>query len=114
MPIRPNLQNRRITWIIGMSAFFAFIGLSSVRADPLFEENWNSGTIDSSIWLIRHLNDVSTVGLYNVDGAGDYALMTGSDGQWGHGLYSKNTFSRGHNIRCTFKTWGLAAPENPQ
>ena len=99
--------------------FFLTANFANVsHAVTLFEENWDSGTIDPADWTVR--NDgagAATTVINAVDGvAGDNALMITGNTTWGQTISSVATHSRagsGLGIFVEFTTWvegGLGAP----
>ena len=78
--------------------------------ETVFSENWNSGSINSSIWKVSRQSS-SGGGLLDLKdlGGGDYAIYF--EGPSGGGsdhttwLYSLNSYPRGENLRVTFTTW---------
>jgi len=74
----------------------------------LISENWNSCEIDSAKWLVSQRGGAQCA-LGQVED-GDCAIYTvgGPNPADDHHayFYSRDAFSRGGNLRCTFKTWG--------
>ena len=104
-------MNKGVTMILGAVLFGAL--MFTTQAQPLLYENWSSGAFDSARWLVND-NDASTsagevaIELYS----GDYAAYTKGplvlavpDDQWDYNYYSKLTWDRGNNLRCTFQVW---------
>ena len=88
---------------------------------PLVEEDWNSGEIDESQWIVS---------VQTEDGQGTAELEEISQGDWAFytlgpaagttiagadhttRIYSVSPFPRGNNLRVTFKTWGDPTKES--
>lgn len=73
----------------------------------IFSENWSSGAIDTNKWTVTSSpeGEWAVVDL----GDGDYAIRGHGDGRWSKpdtSLMSKALFTRGKNLRVTFKVWG--------
>ena len=86
------------------------------QAQILFEENWNSGSINSANWTVNDDGAVMTV-INAVDGvAGDDALMITGNNGWGQTISSVANYSRAGNglgLYIEFSTWvegGVGAP----
>jgi hypothetical protein len=76
---------------------------SAPATGQIFSENWEEGSIDTSIWSTTNAGSISVVD----DGTGsNKALQMGGAGSYLNGLPSAGwTFGRGANIRCAFKWW---------
>jgi len=95
--------------------FFGTADFVSVsHADTLFEENWDSGTIDSGVWTLSA--DAMTNSAYVVidavdgdpGGTGDKALMYNGFGSWLETIESVATYNRDNNgdgLVIEFTTW---------
>jgi hypothetical protein len=101
--------------IILCCLFLATPGFVSVsHADTLFEENWNSGTIDPLVWTLSA--DAVTNNAYVVmdavngdpEATGDKALMYVGWGSWQETIESVATYNRdtgGDGLVIEFSTW---------
>lgn len=86
-------------------------------AQPLFVEDWSSGTIDTVMYLYDEGNHSGPPYTIEEDppGSGDLALRVGDNGgsDWSEALFLHPDwtgnpdfpFARGNNIRCTFDAW---------
>src|SRR2546423_5556592 len=99
--------------------------ITHALAATLLEEHWNSG-IDTTKWDLVSGSSAGTAwpgatetwasqgvgGTITLadQGGGDFAakLDSGPSGSWYSpvGLYSKNSFPRGNNLRVTYRIWG--------
>lgn len=72
-----------------------------------FVEDWDSGTIDTSLWEVNVGNGTNASASVELDliDTGDYAIFTRGGGDWTTWFASQVTFNRGNNIRCTFNAW---------
>lgn len=81
--------------------------MMQVQAAQLMVEDWNSGAIDPGRWNVV-LGPGSRFEAIDI-GAGDYALGMSVDAGWRNwesSMMSHPAFSRGGNLRVTFKVWG--------
>ena len=103
--------------------FFLTTGFVSVsHADTLFEENWDSGTIDPLVWVLSQAaednNAIVVLDAANGDpeGTGDKALMYNGLGGWAETIASAATYNRntgGDGLVIEYTTWvegGRGAP----
>jgi hypothetical protein len=81
--------------------------------DPVgfFEEDWNTGTIDGSMWIVNNgqAEHESKCELEEI-APGDYAIYTEgpnitSGADHSTNFYSATPFQRGDNLRCSFRIW---------
>ena len=106
-------------WKLKICLILLFSLPLAVNATVLFQENWNSGSIDTAKWTpYTNANpDQGSGGVLDLvevsPGSGDYALRMGDNVlnfddwafAWDVSIWSKATFPRGENIRCTFTVW---------
>jgi hypothetical protein len=74
-----------------------------------FTENWGSGVIDTEKWIVNvGQADLGSKCQLEQIGPDDWAIFTEGPGEvTDHTtyFYARQTFRRGANLRCTFKTW---------
>jgi len=112
----------RVSSLCTVVVLTAFIAAGNTAAgQPLFVEDFNSGLIDTNIWNVGiatavpdNADDSPTSGTTFDSpevtdlGSGDFAI------QMGHNFTGRtwiitnlsNAFTRGNNLRCTYRTWG--------
>ena len=98
--------NMRYNILVLMIVVWTGLMAPATRAATLFEESWPSSIIDTGKWNSVTSKPEHVLRLESV-GNGDYALvMANSLSDWGEYILSRNSFSRGQNLRVTFKCWG--------
>jgi len=117
------MRKMRISVMVGVILLGAMI---SAYAAPIFTENFNNASIDTSRWKVYRIAAGNTYSTCKVIPesvrAGDMACKMRGSSTWaevagvspfaGHAnswtsfLIGKMTVTRGNNIRCTFKIWG--------
>lgn len=108
------MMKRFCLGLVVVTLLFGLVGV--IQAGGVFQEDWNSGSIDPAVWEVNEDGAVTKV-INAVNGvAGDDALMITGTGGWGQAIWSKDQFSRagsGMGTYAEFVTWvegGLGAP----
>ncbi len=88
---------------IGQGLLMIFLLTAGTHGAIMMEEDWNSGSVDTTQW--ERIGPSSHSSVVDV-GGGDYALkLTDSGASYMYGLRSWAYYERGDNMRCTFRLW---------
>ena len=83
----------------------------SAEPEVLLDEDWEDCQIDTALWDVHNEPGIGSVSVVDT-GGGNCALKISSS-NWGPYIYSRDTFDRGRDIRCTFKIWWEDPSQTP-